>query len=83
MNSPRSTWLNAVVGQAIEGASDAFLIVAGGSAALTAVNAPPIDLQHIATSMAFGACIYVASYLKKFPTPSSVPASVNPPPPTP
>jgi hypothetical protein len=74
---PITTWTIAVVGQAIEGASDAFLIVAGGSAALQTTSAPPIDLKHILTSMGFGAAIYVASYLKKFPTPSSLP--VNPP----
>ena len=83
MKSPFAIWANAVVGQLVEGASDAFLIVAGGSAALQTVSAPPVDLKHIGTSMAFGAAIYAASYLKKFPTPSSLPSADNQNPPAP
>jgi glycerol uptake facilitator-like aquaporin len=87
MKSNLSRWLNGLVGQIIEGASDAFLIVAGGSAAIqtTSAGAQPIDLKHIGVSMAFGAGIYAASFLKKTPTPDSMPdlpapaAVVNPP----
>jgi hypothetical protein len=75
MNAKTSRWLNGVVGQLIEGASDAFLIVAGGSAGVQAVSASaqPVDLKHIGVSMAFGAAIYAASYLKKNPTPDTLP----------
>lgn len=84
MSSQSSIWLNGVLGQVIEGASDAFLIVAGGSAAIsaTSVNVPTADLKHIGVSMAFGAAIYAASYLKKNPTPSTIvlPAAAAPAP---
>ncbi len=74
MNTNLSRWSNELLGQIIEGASDAFLIVAGGSAALQSTTAtPPLDLKHIGVSMAFGAGIYAASFLKKTPTPASMP----------
>ncbi len=78
MKTNLSRWLNGLVGQIIEGASDAFLIVAGGSAALqtATAGAQPVDLKHIGVSMAFGAGIYAASFLKKTPTPDSMPAEV-------
>ncbi len=81
MKTNLSRWLNELAGQIIEGASDAFLIVAGGSAALqtTTATAQPIDLKHIGVSIAFGVGIYAASFLKKTPTPASMPEMPAPP----
>lgn len=75
MKTPLSAWSTAVLGQAIEGASDGALISLFGSAGLqAATSAPPIDLKHVASVMATASIYYVCSYLKKFPTPESLPA---------
>lgn len=64
------TWLNGLAGQIVEGASDAFLVTAGGSTVAAALlKSPAATLSQIGISMALGAAIYAASFLKSNPTP--------------
>lgn len=85
------TWLNGLVGQIVEGASDSFLISAGGSTVAQSLSASPgLTIKQILISMAIGAGLYAASFLKNNPTPFTtvtsvpgkdvtVPASESPP----
>lgn len=82
MKSPIYQWLLALASQFIEGAADAFLAVTGGNTAaqLTAVAVPAITPKQLLLSMALLGGIYVASFLKKNPTPwATSPASVTVP----
>lgn len=76
-SSPTYIWWNELAAQLIEGASDSFLIVMGGSAAgqlgTGAVN--PVTLKQLGISIAVGAGLYGAAFLKKRPLPTvSIPA---------
>lgn len=65
-------WLNELAAQFIEGASDAFLIVAGGNAvtqSTAATAAVQISPREILVSVVLGGLIYAASYLKHNPLP--------------
>lgn len=75
MKSPFYLWFNELAAQFIEGASDAFLIVMGGSAIAQtgAITMPPVSLQQVGLSVLLGGAIYAASYLKKTPLPSALP----------
>lgn len=80
MKSLFSTWATAIIGQAIEGASDGALVALFGAAGLQAVSVDtPIQLKRVAATALTGSIYYVCSYLKKFPTPSTMTAPVNPP----
>lgn len=75
MKSPLYLWANGLLAEFIEGASDSFLIVMGGSAiAQTGAAAlPPVTPQQLGLSVLLGGAIYAASYLKKTPLPSALP----------
>lgn len=63
-------WFIAVLSEFIEGACDAFLIVAGGSVATSAVtSASAVQWHQLAISSLVGGIIYAASFMKKNPTP--------------
>lgn len=65
-----SSWLIDVGGQFIEGASDGFIIAAGGSSFSQALlSTPGLTLKQIAISMAVASGIYGFSRLKQRPTP--------------
>lgn len=71
--SPVYLWWNELAAQMIEGASDSFMIVMGGSAASqlgSAVAVPPVTLRQLGISVAVGAGLYAAAYLKRHPLPS-------------
>ena len=78
-------WANAAVSEFIEGASDSFLIVVGGNAVAqtSAATLPAVTLKQLVLSVLLGGAIYIASFLKKNPTPASMPppAALAPTPP--
>lgn len=78
-------WANAALSQFIEGASDSFLIVVGGNtiAQTGATALPAVTLKQLVLSVLLGGAIYLASFLKKTPTPSSMPAPAAQPAPVP
>ena len=73
--SPRYLWANELASQAIEGASDAFLITCGGSAISQAgtLPLPAVTPHQLFFSMMLGAGLYAAAFLKKTPLPSAMP----------
>lgn len=83
MKTPFYLWATELVSQFIEGASDSFLIIAGGSAVTQAGAAavPAVTPKQLAISVLLGGCIYAASYLKKNPLPSRLPAQSSAQPP--
>lgn len=74
MKNPVYLWFNELLAQAIEGASDSFLIVVGGSviAQTGAATLPAVTLRQVVLSVALGGAIYAASFLKKTPLPSAL-----------
>lgn len=79
--SPRYLWVNALVAEFIEGCADAFLVAAGGAAVAGtgAAGLPAVTPGQLATSVLIGGVWYVASFLKKTPTPASMPLSSEQP----
>ena len=75
MKSPLYLWANELAAQFIEGASDSFLIVMGGSAIAQtgAIALPSVTPKQLGLSVLLGGLIYAASYLKKTPLPSALP----------
>ena len=72
MPSQRTYWLNELIAQCIEGASDAFLIAAGGStvAHASGAAAAPLTPRELGISIIIGGALYAAAFLKKTPLPS-------------
>lgn len=77
MKSPAYLWLHGLLAQVIEGASDAFLALMGGTQATQLVTdkAATMTPKELLLSMAILSGIYAASYLKKNPLPPAAPKS--------